>query len=142
MRVDDESLAKFFQGWPKELAETTRALLLARKALEDAGVGLARVSTEVGDVTGSGFGTEDLEPALAALRYLFAADMYALHELDDVARRVSAAFTATPLELIASGKGVQALELGGTVMVLRGALREIDQAQEAAHGASGSDQMM
>jgi hypothetical protein len=95
----------------------------ARKALEDACAAVAEMADGVDDF--GPLGTEELPAAIAAL----ASSEY-VDEDDAGARWVSRAFTATPVDLIATGEA--GLAFGGAVMMMRSALHELDAALAAA----------
>ncbi|AEM88961.1 hypothetical protein [Streptomyces violaceusniger] len=91
----------------------------ARKALEEAVAGTARMAADVADF--APMGTAELPAAVAAL-----AASTTLDEDEDAARWVSRAFTAHPADLLKTG--MDGTAFGGSVMMLRGALAELDQA--------------
>lgn len=95
----------------------------ARKRLEEACAGVVEMARSVKDFTG--MGTDELPAAVTAL----ASSEY-LDEDESGARWVSNTFTATPMSLVP--KGEAALAFGGAVMMLRGALHELDKALAAA----------
>lgn len=95
----------------------------ARNALADAVASVAQTAPDVEDFTK--MGTEQLGPAVAAL---VASD--ALHDHEDGARWVSRSFTALPAEMLKTG--MSGLAFGGSVLMLRMALMELDEALEAA----------
>ncbi|MEU1592827.1 hypothetical protein ABZ468_08175 [Streptomyces sp. NPDC005708] len=94
----------------------------ARKALEDACASVVEMAQDVDDF--GPMGTDELPAAVAALESSDYVD-----EDDAGARWVSRAFTASPVDLIATG--MAGLAFGGAVIVLRAALAELDQALAA-----------
>jgi hypothetical protein len=94
----------------------------ARKALEDACAAVADTARVVDDF--GPMGTDELPAAIAAL----ASSEY-VDEDDAAARWVSRTFTATPIDLIPTGEA--GLAFGGAVMMMRGALNELDEALAA-----------
>ncbi|WP_331759013.1 hypothetical protein OH782_42330 (plasmid) [Streptomyces sp. NBC_01544] len=102
-----------------EFARITRA----RKALEEACAGVVQMAQGVQDF--APMGTDELPAAVAALQSSEYVD-----EDDAGACWVSRAFTATPTDLIATGEA--GLAFGGAVLMLRGALLDLDEAIAAA----------
>ncbi|MFJ2745234.1 hypothetical protein ACIO3O_36880 [Streptomyces sp. NPDC087440] len=93
----------------------------ARKNLEAVG---GQVVEMAAGVDLGPLGTEDLPYAVRALGRSEFVD-----EEEPAARRVSEAFTATPMDMIPLGG--DALALGGAVFVLRAALLELEEALDA-----------
>lgn len=102
----------------------------ARKALEDACASVVQMAQDVDDF--SPMGTAELPAAVAALQ---SADY--VDEDDAGARWVSRSFTAHPTGLIATG--MAGLAFGGAVMVMRGALAELDRALDAVRTPGPTD---
>lgn len=94
----------------------------ARKALEEACAGVVQMAQGVQDF--GPMGTEELSAAVAALQSSEYVD-----EDESAAKWVSRAFTANPMDLLPTGEA--GLAFGGAVMMLRGALYELDQALAA-----------
>lgn len=99
-------------------------VVAARKALEDACASVVEMAQDVDDF--GTMGTDELPAAIAALESSEYVD-----EDDAGARWVSRAFTANPPDLIATG--MAGLAFGGAVMMMRGALYELDQALAAVN---------
>lgn len=97
----------------------------ARKTLENASAAVTDMAQGVDDF--GPMGTGELPAALARL----AASEY-VDEDEAGARWVSRAFTATPADLLATGEA--GLAFGGAVMMMRSALRELDDALAAIDG--------
>ncbi|OEV12980.1 hypothetical protein [Streptomyces nanshensis] len=110
-------------GLDDALGADVSRIARARQSLEDACAGVVEMAQAVEDFTG--MGTDELPAAVTAL----ASSQY-LDEDEGSARWVSKAFTASPMSLVSRGEA--ALAFGGAVMVLRGALHELDQAVAAA----------
>lgn len=102
----------------------------ARKALEDACASVVEMAQEVEDF--GPMGTEELPAAVAAL----ASSEY-VDEDESGARWVSRAFTANPVNLIATGEA--GLAFGGAVALMRAALQDLDQALAAAEPPGPAD---
>jgi hypothetical protein len=94
-----------------------------RKALEEACAGVVEMAQDVQDF--APMGTEELPAAVAALQSSEYVD-----EDDAGARWVSQAFTATPKDMLATGEA--GLAFGGAVIMMRGALQDLDAALAAA----------
>ncbi|RSS94266.1 hypothetical protein EF903_06930 [Streptomyces sp. WAC05292] len=94
----------------------------ARKALEKAVAGVTEMAKGVKDF--APIGTAELGAAVAAL----ASSEY-VDEDEAGARWVSRAFTAGMMDLLPLGE--DAMAFGGAVVMMRGALRELDEALAA-----------
>jgi hypothetical protein len=100
----------------------------ARKSLEEACAAVIEMAQAVGDF--GPMGTTELPAAVAALQ----SSEY-LDEDESAARWVSRAFTANPMDLLPTGEA--GLAFGGAVMMMRGALHELDQALAVARHNPG-----
>lgn len=94
----------------------------ARKALEDACASVVEMVQDVDDF--GPWGAAELPAAVAALQSAEYVD-----EDDAGARWVSRSFTANPTDLVSTG--MAGLAFGGAVMVMRGALAELERALQA-----------
>ena len=112
-----------------------RRLVYAWDQLEEGAGHVVAMAAEVPDF--GPYGTDELPAAVSALE---AARTHlagggaevALDKLDNGARWVSRAFTLTPGGAVQAGTGEAGLALVGAVLMLRGALMDLDMAKAAA----------
>jgi len=112
-----------------------RRIVYAWDQLEEAAGHVIAMAAEIPDF--GPYGTDELPAAVSALE-ASRTDLagggaeVALDKLADGARWVSRAFTLTPGGAIQAGIGEAGLALVGAVLMLRGALMDLDMAKAAA----------
>ncbi|GAA1979202.1 DUF6372 family protein [Kitasatospora viridis] len=101
-------------------------LLAAYQRLQETSLTLLALTAQISDL--GPYGTEELPDALTALRSLVEQEFY-VHELAEVLRSVSCAYTVDPLAALRLG-GEDPLALTGAIMMIRGTLSQLDELGE------------